>query len=92
MVISRFRARWFVFLPGNAFGGTLHSRSKMHKDNWSRCLAVVVAEHAAEAVAAGDVAFDMSDFFARLDKIVAESLMVTFVVIMCFELRRGPAQ
>ncbi len=55
-------------------------------------MAVGVAEHAAEAIEAGDVAFGTFYYFMWRDEIVAESLMVTFVVIMCFELRRGPAQ
>ena len=64
----------------------------MQEGSCSGGLAVVVAEHAAEVIEAGDVAFDTSDSFMWRDEIVAESLMVTFAVIMCFELRQGPAQ
>ncbi len=61
----------------------------MHGGSCSGGLAVVVAEHAAEAITTGYVPIGSANFFARLDEIVAESLMVTFVVIMGFELREA---
>lgn len=57
--------------------------------DFSGDIAVVVAEHAAEAIATGDFSFDFPDLYALLDKIIAESLMIAFTVIVRHELGQG---
>lgn len=52
-------------------------------------LAVVVAEHSAKAITAGDVPFRAADSFARHNEIVAEPLMISLGMIMSLKLREG---
>ncbi len=55
-------------------------------------LAVVVAEHAAEAVAAGDSPPLLANLAARFNQSIAEALMIALNVIMSFELPKGTTQ
>ena len=72
--------------------GAVPPRNGTYEGSYSGGFTVVVAEHAAEAIVAGDASFDASDCFIWLDEIVAESLMIALVVIMCFELGQSAAK
>jgi hypothetical protein len=51
---------------------------------------VVVSQNAAESLAALDLTMALTDFFIRLDDLVAKALMISFLVIM-FQIRNGSA-
>jgi hypothetical protein len=57
-----------------------------------RSLAVVVSQHAAEALPAPDIAIPLTDLAAGIDDPVFQSLMIAFLVIVVDELFQGPLQ
>ena len=48
----------------------------------SRCLAIVVPQHAAESFAASDIAGRRANFLTGIDDLVGEPLVVSLAVIM----------
>ena len=55
-------------------------------------VAVVVAEHSSEAVAALDVATGTPDLLSGMNEVVSDALMISFFMIMFSELRERSAQ
>jgi len=50
--------------------------------NSSGCVAVVAPQHSTESFATLDLSSDSTNFFARINQLIAESLMIPFGVIV----------
>ncbi len=53
---------------------------------------MVVSQQTAEALTALDLTVALTNFFIRLDDLVAKALMISFLVIMKKELANGTAE
>ena len=53
---------------------------------------MVVSQQTAEALTALDLTVALTNFFIRLDDLVAKALMISFLVIMKKELAKGAAE
>ena len=53
---------------------------------------MVVSQQTAEALTALDLTLALTNFFIRLDDLVAKTLMISFLVIMKKELANGAAE
>ncbi len=58
----------------------------------SRSFAIIISQHASKALSAPDVANLPTDFIARIDDPVFQSLMIAFYVEVVDELFQGPLQ
>jgi hypothetical protein len=55
-------------------------------------VAVVIPQHSTESLATRDLASDRTDFFTRIDQLIAEPLMIPLGVIMSEEFGDSAAQ